>query len=281
VKAKVTRAATALPHSGARAQRLARWYRPAMFGLSTLGLLLALWIAHIAASDQFARDAHAYWLADGYGRAVNTQDAFLYSPPILLIAQVLHQLPWPVFLELYSAAIAIGAWVLAGPFTLFVVFTPQVASEITLANIHIFLALVAVYGLRRPALWSFVLLTKVTPGIGLLWFVARGEWRSLAIAFGVTATIAVPTLILAPGLWVDWFQLLVSSTHDAPTGVPLLVRLPLAAGLVIVAARRDWPWLVPVGCMLALPVLWDVHGLSMLLGVLPYVRRLPAGARAG
>ena len=40
-------------------------------------------------------------------------------------------------------------------------------SEISLGNIHIFLALVTVFGLRWPWLWSFVLLTKVTPGVGL------------------------------------------------------------------------------------------------------------------
>ena len=38
----------------------------------------------------------------------------------------------------------------------------------------------------RPS-WAFVLLTKVTPGIGLLWFAIRRRWRDLAIALGVTA----------------------------------------------------------------------------------------------
>ena len=113
-------------------------------------------------------DAHAYWLSDGYSRASQETDAFSYSPPILLLFQAIRAvMPWEVFAYVYSIAIALGIWVLAGPFTLLVLFTPQVATEISLGNIHIFLALVTVFGLRWPWLWSFVLLTKVTPGVGL------------------------------------------------------------------------------------------------------------------
>ena len=240
--------------------------------LSLVGLILVLYVGHIAASDGFAYDAHAYWLAQGYGIPENAPDAFVYSPPVLLVCRVLGQLPWPVFLELYTAAIAVGVWILAGPATLFVVFTPPVASEITLANIHVFLALVAVFGLRWPALWLFALLTKVTPGVGVLWFAFRGEWRKLWIALGVTAAIAVPTMILVPNLWVEWIGLLTAGSRQTDGG-PLAIRLPLAVALVWLGAKRDWPWLVPVASMLALPILWSVHGLSMLLGVVWWARR--------
>lgn len=253
------------------AERPARWGRLAVDAASMVGLVMALAVGHAAASDGFAYDAHAYWLAQPYGQAPNTPDAFLYSPPALLIAQAFGALPWPVFLEAYTAAIAVGVWVLAGPLTAILVWTPQVASELTLGNIHVFLALVAVFGLRWPGLWAFALLTKVTPGIGLLWFVARAEWRKLAIALGVTAAIAAPTLVLAPALWGDWFAVLASPSGNI--GAPLPLRLVLAATVIVVGARRDWPWVVPVGAMLALPILWDVHGISMLLGVVWWMRR--------
>ncbi len=58
-----------------------------------------------------------------------------------------------------------------------------------MGNVHMLLALAIVLGFRWPATWSFVLLTKVTPGIGLLWFAVRREWRSLAIALGATAVL--------------------------------------------------------------------------------------------
>ena len=43
--------------------------------------------------------------------------------------------------------------------------------ELSGGNIRL-LGVAAVIGFRRPP-WSFVILTKVTPGIGLLWFVVR------------------------------------------------------------------------------------------------------------
>ena len=51
-------------------------------------------------------------------------------------------------------------------------------------------------GFRYPWTWGFVLLTKVTPGIGLLWFAVRREWRALAIALGVTGVIVAVSLVL-------------------------------------------------------------------------------------
>ena len=58
-------------------------------------------------------------------------------------------------------------------------------------------------------------------------------------------------------------------------GVLLALRVGLGAAIVAVGAWRNWPWLVPIGSMLALPILWSLHGLSMLVAVLWYVRKLP------
>jgi hypothetical protein len=242
--------------------------------LSLIGLVVAVAAALYYASDAYVYDAHAYWLSDGYSRASQDQDAFSYSPPVLLLFQAMRALmPWEVFAYVYTIAIALGIWVLAGPFTLFVVFIPHVATELSLGNIHVFLALVTVFGLRWPWLWSFVLLTKVTPGVGLVWFAVRREWRSLAIALGVTAAIALPTVVLFPDLWAGWIRVITDAGPDA--GSNLLARVALGAAVVAVGAWRNWPWLVPVGSMLALPVLWSLHGFSMLVAVLWYVRKLP------
>ena len=247
--------------------------RLALTALSLIGLIVAVLVAIYYASDAFVYDAHAYWLSDGYGRASQETDAFSYSPPILLLFQAIRAvMPWEVFAYVYSIAIALGIWVLAGPFTLLVVFMPHVATEISLGNIHIFLALVTVFGLRWPWLWSFVLLTKVTPGVGLVWFAVRREWRSLWIALGVTALIALPTVVLYPQLWADWIRVVTDAGPGAGGG--LLPRV-LGAAIVAVGAWRNWPWLVPVGSMLALPVLWSLHGFSMLVAVLWYVRKAP------
>jgi hypothetical protein len=126
-----------------------------------------------------------------------------------------------------------------------------------------------VLGFRWPATWAFVLLTKITPGIGLWWFVVRREWRALAIALGATAAIVIAGLLVAPGVWRDWY---VSLTVTAPAvgsnqvSVPLPIRLLAAFLLVTWGALTDRRWTVVVAATLALPTLW-FHGLAMLVGI--------------
>ena len=48
--------------------------------------------------------------------------------------------------------------------------------------------------------------------------------------------------------------------------IPLVLRLPVAAFLVIWGARTDRRWTVIVAATLALPTLW-FHGFAMLMGI--------------
>jgi hypothetical protein len=50
--------------------------------------------------------------------------------------------------------------------------------------------------------------------------------------------------------------------------VPLIVRLPLAAGLVAWGGLTDRRWTVPVGVTLALPVVW-LNSLAVLVALVP------------
>lgn len=52
---------------------------------------------------------------------------------------------------------------------------------------------------------------------------------------------------------------------------PLWIRLPAAAALVAWGGLTDRRWTVPLGAMLALPILWP-SGFAMLVGVLLLVR---------
>lgn len=235
-------------------------------------------------------DALAYWrpsLADPYaGSAFTAPSAYLYSPAFLQALGPLRALPWEAFLAAWTVVLLLAVRFLSGA-RLFAFGVAFAAFEIAGGNIHLLLAAAIVLGFRWPAAWSFVLLTKVTPGIGLLWFAARGEWRSLAIAAGATAAIAAVSLVIAPALWADWVGLVLASTGKttgtwSAIGVPLLVRLPVAAAVVTWGARTDRRWTVPVAAMLALPALW-FGGLSMLLAVVPLLGSETAGgvARAG
>ena len=216
-----------------------------------------------AASDQFVYDAHAYWAVDpatAYLLPEGSPDAMLYAPPVMLLFSLFGAIPWPVFATAWSVMIAICITFMAGPFTLPVTLTNPIASEITLGNIHALTGVVVIAGFRKPALWAFVLLTKVTPGVGLLWFAFRREWRNLAIALGATAIIVLPTVILTPELWVRWFNALsrAGQSGEFASGifvVPLWARLPAAVVLLWVGARRDWAWVVPIAVTLGLPVL--------------------------
>jgi hypothetical protein len=221
-----------------------------------------------------AGDAIAYWkvdLADPYTRPVATQDAFTYPPPAALAFAVLGKLPFELFQALWTLLIGLALLWLTGPWALLFLVIPVVASDLYLGNIHILLAAAIVASLRWPAMWAIPLLTKPSCGVGLLWYLARGEWRRLATAVGVTGLLVLGSAVLAPALWPKWFDYVigtglspnVGAAHFVP--IPLLIRLPASVVLVIWGARTNRPWTVPTASMLALPVLWLV-GLAMLAG---------------
>jgi hypothetical protein len=89
-------------------------------------------------------------------------------------------------------------------------------------------------GFRYPATWAFVLRAKDTPGVGLLWFLVRREWRSLGIALGVTAALVAVSLVFDLRLWQEWVEKQVVASVGQPPDqpqidIPLLLRLPAAA----------------------------------------------------
>jgi hypothetical protein len=224
-------------------------------------------------------DAHAYWAADplhpyNFG-VLYTQDAYFYSPVFTQVLGSLHTLPWPVFAGLWVLALTtVLAW-LGGRWFAYVLLMPFVTIELAVGNIHILMAGAIVAGFRWPAAWAFILLTKLTPGVGLFWFLVRHEWRALAIALAVSATLAAASFAFAPGLWADWITVL-QVTQANPVRpstpfdfIPLPVRLVIAAGLVVWAARTDRRWVVPIAATLALPVVY-LNGLA-LLAAAPYL----------
>jgi hypothetical protein len=198
--------------------------------------------------------------------------AYLYSPAFLQLFSPLFALPYTTFLAAWyvlnaSALVAVvRGWLPA------VLLTGFVVLDVIRGNIETLMALAIVASFRWPAAWAFILLTKVTPGIGLLWFVARREWRSLAIALGATAAVAGVSFALAPHLWGQWLASLVNNVgvrSEWPLfAVPLLIRVPVAAVLAFVAGLKGWRWLVPIASTLALPGLWPVN-LTLLIAVIP------------
>jgi hypothetical protein len=153
--------------------------------------------------------------------------------------------------------------------------------EIVSGNVHLLFAVAIVAGFRYPAIWALMLLTKITPGVGLIWFAVRREWRALAVALGLTAAIVAASFVLDRAAWEQWIGLLRNdlggagqasfSTPGWYLAVPLLPRLAVAAAVVVVAAWKGIRWLVPVAVVVALPVLW-LNGLAILAAVVPLYR---------
>ncbi len=258
------------------------------------GGLLFAWVWLNFNQRDFMQDARAYWQYD-YGNlyahgTVGGTDAYLYSPAFAQLFFPFGALPWPVFKGLWSA-VNIGALVwLAGPRwgALLLLFPGSpVSDEISTGNLHLLIAVAAVVGFRYPASWAFMLLTKVTPGIGLLWFAGRRAWRSLAIALGATAAISLVSFAIAPHLWFEWVDSLRHNTtvnipgYAVAISWPLGVRVGLAALIALVGGIRNWRWTVLVACAVALPVPW-ISGMSILVGIIaPAPRETGCAAVAG
>lgn len=257
----------------ARHGRLIRW------GLAAIGLLwLGLIALGILPYDLYPNDSHAYWAvhpANPYrGAALGAPDAFFYAPVVAQLLGPFTALPFQVFRLGFAGVDLLG---LAGSGLLYTLVLPGVMEDIVRGNIHILMALAIVAGFRFPGTWSGVLLTKVTPAIGLAWFAVRREWGALLQVMLVTGLIvAISVLLGGVHLWVDWVRLLLTSSENPRTypylfGIappPLVVRMPMALAVVVWGALTDRRWSVPVAAFLALPVIWP-SGFAVLLAVPP------------
>jgi hypothetical protein len=250
----------------------------ALLGLTTL--LYAFGIDRLV-------DANMYWSAWQNGLYRGDYKlwhfGYSYAPPFAQALWPFAQLPWPLFGAFWAVlAWAAYAWLLQPlPMRLrvpwlisFGIWAPD--------NMYWMLALVAVAGFRYPAAWALPLLTKITPGVGVLWFAARAEWRKLATAILATVAMVAVSFAIAPGQWFAWRDLLFGVDINA-TGVSPFVPLPpvqaravIAAALVVWGARSERWWVIPIAMLVAQP---DINFPALgLLAALPRLRHA-AGSR--
>ena len=239
--------------------------RAVVDGLTVAGLAYLAWRFIVIAPVErtVGGDAWAYWLLDPshpYSLPNGVYGAFLYPPPAVRLFAPASILSWPQFWLLWTGVlVATAIWLGGRRRGLLVLAFPPVALELYFGNVNLLIAAAIALGFRYPATWAFVLMTKVTPGLGLLWFLIRREWRALAIALGVTATIVAVSLVIDLPLWSEWFSALSRDSGvslGGPLASPLWLRLPIAAVVVIWGARTDRPWTVPVAATIAMPVVW-------------------------
>ena len=240
---------------------------------------LALRLFQVPPWDQSV-DAYAYWTTrDGTfydAQTAGSIGAYLYSPAFAQLLAPLTWLPWPVFDTIWTFFNLAIVWWLLGRWSLPSMLFLPIPFEIISGNVHLMYAAAIVAGFRSAATWALPFLTKVTPGIGALWFAVRREWRPFALALGVTGAIVFVSYVLDPVAWRAWIDILAGSSSTPDTvgwyvPVPLLLRLPVAAGVVVIAAWFDRRWLLPVGVVIAMPVLW-LNSLAVLAACVPLWR---------
>jgi len=264
--------------------------RAARDGAVLAGLLFGayLFLVVAPAAGTVGFDTFAYWSvdpADPYVVPVGALGAFNYSPPIAQLFGLFGWLEWQSFWWIWLAFLLGNIIWLGGRNVriLWLLAFPPVALEVYHGNIHLWIAAAIALGFRYPWTWGFVLLTKVTPGVGLLWFAVRREWRALAIALGVTGAIVAVSVMLRGQLWIDWIEFIGATPEGGSVAqfqipIPLWIRLPAAVVLVTWGGLTDRRWTVVLSATLALPVLW-VSGLAICAALASAPLRSPSSAR--
>jgi hypothetical protein len=248
-------------------------------GLMALGIILR--------ADP-AADAAVYWGTTWpplYGGSPVDTLSYQYSPAFAWWIQPLTSLPFELFYALVVVAEVAALAYMTGPWIaalLIGVQAPLLWSELTFGNVNLVVAALVVMGLSKPWAWAFPILTKIVPGVGLVWFAVRGEWRQLVLAATITVAVALPSLILSPTAWVEWVNHLVSNVgtlKEVEAQAPLWVRWPLAVGIVAWGAYTGRPWTVVLAVVIATPINWI--GWVMILGVVRTTwRARPAALRS-
>jgi hypothetical protein len=136
-----------------------------------------------------------------------------------------------------------------------------VTMSIAIGQTDLLMAAAIVIGFRWPAAWVLPIVTKLTPGIGVLWFAVRREWRAVAISLGATVAVMAVSFAAEPQAWLGWFGML--ARMEFPTRgsgvylpVPVWIRIPLVVLLIVWGARANRRWTLPIAVAFSLPTVW-------------------------
>jgi hypothetical protein len=266
-----------------------RHYRPIVKpAMLMVAVIVDAWLLLSMAGWTVGGDGYSAWSLDldqPYATALTSMigiGPFRWSPAAAQVLYPLTFLPWTAwmlaFLGLQLAAIRL----VAGRRWPYVVLFPPTLLGLYSMNIDLLMGLAIAASFRWPGWWAVPILGKLTTGIGVLWFAFRREWRSFALALGVTAGVVAVSFAIVPHLWFQWADALrvMSALPQSALGPPLAVRLVMAVAVLWYAARTDRAWLVPVACFLAVPNPWLVTT-AILAGSVALWRATPAGAPAG
>ena len=263
---------------------------PVRAGVALIGVLVGLAVAR-GAFDSI--DARTAWEAASWPQLYPVtwsveSTKYVYPPPLAEALGLLRFIPWPIFIVGWMTLlfatfgfvarrwalplIALGTAYFALPQVLPPV-TSTVLGWLLIGNVQILLAAVTILGFRWPAIWALATLTKVGPGIGLLWFALRREWWSLAQALLATAIIGLISFIAWPSSWFEWVAFLQRNASAPPpvpvVPVPFVLRLAMSTALIAWGAMTNRRWTVPVAAGWASPQLYEYSYLVIWLAAIP------------
>ncbi len=234
-------------------------------------------------------DSHAYWSAvqrmdQLYAAPALSRDAYLYSPLFAQLVWPLGRLPWPGFALVWSAlGMAAFVWLLqplSGRW-----FWPALVAtvpEVLTGNIYALMALALVLGADRGSPWLLPTLTKVTPSlVAVGWLAASRQWRTLIRGVRSGVVLVAASVALAPTQWAEWVGFLCGGTASGGgNSLPWLLLGAAGAGLgvAVYAGVTGRAWLLPVSVILVSPTL-GVNTLTVLAAV-PRLRQVERGGAA-
>jgi hypothetical protein len=271
------------------------WRRVVVTALAVLGAaLLAIIVGTFWRSPG---DNLAYWIAGqrlaageaifATGEAAFAPYAYHYTPPLAqLLAPLTLAIPTVAYLVVYRAFEFLAVWGLAGrrilPMFALIAFLP-VAVELRFENVHLFMALAIVLGLRRwPWLFAVGAVVKISPGLGIVYLALRRRWRDAAVAAVLGGLIVLVSVVLDPALWAAWVEAVLEradSTGNSLLPAPYLVRAAAGLGLTVaggVVGRRSGELLLVAGITLANPNL-ALNGFAVLAAAVPIWLAGPSG----
>jgi Glycosyltransferase family 87 len=271
------------------------WRRVGLVALAAVGGSLLVVI--VASYWSEPNDNLAYWLAGQRlaaglpvyvsGEAAFAPYAYHYPPPLAqALAPLTLVVPTLAYLVAYRALELLVTWDLAGrrmlPMLALIAVLP-VAVELRFENVHLFVALGIVVGLRRwPWLFAVGAVVKLSPGLGVVYLLLRRRWRDAVVAIVIGLVIAGVSGVLDADLWRAWLDSVLGRADvvgNSLLPVPYIARA--FAGLALAAVggaigRRRGELLLVAGITVANPGL-ATNGLAVLAAVLPIWLAGPAG----
>jgi hypothetical protein len=267
-----------------------RWIRRTLTAgfVLVVAIFVAARLLNIYPWNERLFDLWAYWSTrfglDYAAARPGQSGAYIYSPAFAHLISPLTALPLTLFTAVWTILVAATLYWLAGWRSFLIGLFIPVVMSIAIGQTDLFMAAAIVIGFRYPAVWVLPIVTKLTPGVGLLWFAVRREWRSLLIALGATGAIALASIAIDPHAWLGWLGMLGRMEFPAAGDgvylpIPVWVRLPIAALLIAWGARTNRYWVLPIGVCLSLPTVW-LNTPTILVAILPMLDRgvqAPAG----